>query len=132
MSGPWLSQRERNLRFLSLWKPILPFGETHGIEEHQAPGGKQRAQGGGNDGLWTRRKTKIRFPSAPTALGNRKKRDFHIPTAPTTKPVEKWKSKSRISTFPPARFPSSLNTKKTKKGGLEAGRFAPASRLILQ
>ena len=29
-----------------------------------------------------------------------------IPTVPTTKPVEKWKSKSRIPTFPPARIPS--------------------------
>src|SRR5436190_20272546 len=78
-------------------------------------GEEKRAQGGGNDGLWTRRKTKGRFPSASTALGNRKRRDSHIPTAPTTKPVEKWKSKSRISTFPPARFPLSQTNDKTKE-----------------
>jgi len=37
---------------------------------------------GGNDGRWTPRKTNGRFPPAPTALGNRQRRDFHIPTAP--------------------------------------------------
>jgi len=30
-------------------------------------------------------------------------RDFHIPSAPTT-PAGRWKSNSRIPTFPPARF----------------------------
>jgi hypothetical protein len=35
----------------------------------------------------------------PRALGNRC-RDFHIPAAPAATRVEKWKSKSRIPTFP--------------------------------
>lgn len=35
----------------------------------------------GNAGLWEARKTKLRFPSLPTTLGNRY--DSHIPTAPT-------------------------------------------------
>jgi hypothetical protein len=42
------------------------------------------------------------------------KRDSHIPTATTTTAVEKWKSKSRIPTFPP-RLPMDQNQ---KKGGL--------------
>jgi len=42
--------------------------------------------------------------------------------------MEKWKSKSRIPTFPSARFP----VFKPKKGGLAADRFAPAFRLILR
>jgi hypothetical protein len=126
-------QGERNLRFLSpLESPFFPSGRRNESEENDGGMAEERqAQGGGNDGLWTPRKTKSRFSSVPTALGNRTRRDFHIPTAPTTRPVEKWKSKGRISTFPPARFLFSSKPK-PKKGGLEAGRFAPASRLILQ
>jgi hypothetical protein len=52
--------------------------------------------GGGNDGPWTQRKTKSRFPSAPTALGNRKLRDSHIPTAAT----KQWKSGKPKAGFP--------------------------------
>ena len=44
--------------------------------------------------------------------------------------VEKWKAKNQASHFPTARV--SLSQKSTQKGGLEAGRFAPSSRLILQ
>jgi hypothetical protein len=35
-------------------------------------------------GYGKRGKPKTGFPSFPTALGNRKKRDSHIPTAPAT------------------------------------------------
>jgi hypothetical protein len=48
-------------------------------------------------------------------LGNlaNTRRDSHIPTAPTTRAMEKWKTKSRFSTFPPPRF-LSLKTKTQK------------------
>jgi len=39
------------------------------------------------------------FHRRPRALGNRW-RDSHIPAAPAITPVEKWKSKPRIPTFP--------------------------------
>jgi hypothetical protein len=51
-------------------------------------------------GYGKRGKPEAGFPSFPTALGNRKSGDSHIPTAPMTTAVEKWKSQSRISTFP--------------------------------
>ena len=51
------------------------------------------------------------FRRRPPALGNRC-RDSHIPAAPTTTAVEKWKSKSRIPTFPLAT--SLSNNSKTK------------------
>jgi len=74
-------------------------------------------------------KPKSGFPPRPRALGNRQRRA--IPTFPPPRRrsrLEKWKSKSRIPTFPPARFP----TFKPKKGGLAADRSAPAFRLILR
>jgi hypothetical protein len=40
----------------------------------------------------------------PRALGNRS-RDFHIPAAPATTAMGKWKSKRRDSHFPTATFP---------------------------
>jgi hypothetical protein len=43
-------------------------------------------------------KPKAGFPTAPTALGNRKERDSHIPTAATRS--EKWKTTSTFPTFP--------------------------------
>src|SRR5216683_3459975 len=76
-------------------------------------------QGCGNDGPWERRKTKSRFSSFPTALGNRKKRDFHIPTAPATA--------ARKSGNPKAGFPLSHrgfpSLTKLKKGGFPERRF---------
>ena len=39
------------------------------------------------------------FPRSPRALGNRS-RDFHIPAAPATTAMGKWKSESRIPTIP--------------------------------
>ena len=69
------------------------------------PGRRRRddVEGGGNAGPWTPRKTDSRFPSAPTALGNR----------------------CAIPTFPPPRrrFPFSDRNEKTPA----AGRFAPAA-----
>jgi hypothetical protein len=59
---------------------------------------------------WKERKTKGRFPSLPTALGNRC-RDSHIPTAPT----------------------GSLFISKTKpKGVLRVRSTSPQFRLILR
>jgi hypothetical protein len=68
-----------------------------------------RDKGGGNAGPWTRRETKTRFPTAPTALGNRNPR------------------------FPHSHRPDDEESAKTKKNGAPAAvRFAPAFRLILQ
>src|ERR1700685_2039863 len=72
---------------------------------------KTAKQGCGNDGPWKKRKTKGRFPSFPTALGNRKKRDSHIPTAPAT---AARKSGNPKAGFPLSRrgFPSLAKLKK--------------------
>src|ERR1022692_2652444 len=42
-------------------------------------------------------------PSFHEPLGNlaQRRRDSHIPTAPTTRRMEKWKINSRFPTFPP-------------------------------
>ena len=65
-------------------------------------------------GCWTVRKTKPRFPSLPTALGNRCC-DSHIPTAATSQ----WKSgkaKIRLSHFPTVLLvPFSTKTKTRKE-----------------
>ncbi len=71
--------------------------------------------GRGNAGLWTRRKTKNRFPSAPTALGNRKRRDSHISTASMTVVPQTQKPKTK--------------TEERRPGKL--GNLIPLSRLIL-
>ena len=47
----------------------------------------------------------------PRALGNRC-RDFHIPAAPATTAMGKWKSKSRIPTFPQRLIPSQIKKRK--------------------
>ena len=74
-------------------------------------------------------KPKAGFPPRPRALGNRQRQAIHTFPPPRRRGrMEKWKSKSRIPTFPPARFPIF----KPKKGGLAADRFAPAFRLILR
>src|SRR5947209_7892453 len=80
----------------------------------------------GNDGLWKTRKTKTRFPSLPTALGNRS-RDSHIPTAPARR--GKVENVNHVSHFPACCL---ISTKKSQKEALAADRFAPAFRLILQ
>ena len=49
----------------------------------------------------------------PRALGNRRS-DFHIPAAPATTAMGKWKSKSRIPHFPTATSLSQSNQSKTK------------------
>src|SRR5450755_659281 len=58
----------------------------------------RETEGCGNDGLWTPRKTKGRFSSAPTALGNRKQRDSHIPTAAARR--GKVENQKQVSHFP--------------------------------
>src|SRR5579885_2663656 len=57
--------------------------------------------GGGNDGLWTRRETKSRFSSAPTSPWKSPKAgDSHIPTATTTRPDGKVEIQEQDSHFP--------------------------------
>lgn len=63
----------------------------HVVGRYTAPGQaltvapKPRARRRGNDAPWKPWKTqKPEFPTVPTALGNPPRRDFHIPTAPTT------------------------------------------------
>jgi hypothetical protein len=78
---------------------------------------------------------KAGFPRFPPPLGNLAKggRDSHIPTAPATRRMEKWKTKNRFSTFPP---PSSLSLKKktTARGGLRPPRAGcrPRAGLLVQ
>jgi hypothetical protein len=52
-----------------------------------------------------RGKPKAGFPSLPTALGNRNC-DSHIPATPAAAAMGKWKSKTRIPTFPQLSNPS--------------------------
>src|SRR5437868_323150 len=73
-------------------------------------------------------KPKAGFPPRPRALGNRQTRDFHIPTAPTTRPAGKVEIQKQDS-----HFPTGPNIYiETKKGGLATDRFADAFRLILR
>jgi hypothetical protein len=58
-------------------------------------------KGGGNAGLWTRRKTKGRFSSAPTSPWKSPKAGgSHIPTASTTKPDGKVEIQKQDFHFP--------------------------------
>src|SRR5574341_582048 len=74
----------------------------------------------GQRGLWKcrgcgkRGKPKAGFPLFPRAPWKSRK-GSEIPTAPTTTAVEKWKSKSRISTFPPR---LAISQKVKKRGRL--------------
>jgi hypothetical protein len=79
-------------------------------------------EGRGNDGPWTPWKTESRFSTAPTALGNRQRRDFHIPTAPT----KRWKSGKPKAGFPLSHRTTIPLLNRNQKGGLVADRFAPA------
>jgi hypothetical protein len=45
------------------------------------------------------------------------RRDSHIPTAPATKAMEKWKTKSRFSTFPPPRGYIGKTNEKPRRAG---------------
>jgi len=66
----------------------------------------------GNAGLWTARKTKNRFPIAAHKPLEIACHDFHIPAAPATTAVGKWKSKSRIPTFPQRFHVHQINQKR--------------------
>jgi hypothetical protein len=73
-------------------------------------------EGCGNDGLWAAEENQKQvFLRCPRALGNRW-RDSHIPAAPATTAMEKWKSKSRISTFPRRLSPTQTIKKSKPKG----------------
>src|SRR5579863_8452910 len=80
--------------------------------------GRREGKDCGNDGPWTPRKTKGRFSSAPTVRGNRKKRDFHIPTVPAGR--GKVENEKHVSHFPAC----CLYVQNRKEPG---GRFAPPS-----
>ena len=67
-----------------------PRRQAAAPEIHRQPGPERR----GNDGRWKARKTKRRFPSLPTALGNR----------------------CAIPTFPPRRLVVPLSTQNKPKG----------------
>lgn len=67
---------------------------------------------GGNAGRWTPRKTNGRFPSAPTALGNRRA----IPTFPPSRRSRgKVESQRQASHFPTARFAFTQNRKEARR-----------------
>ena len=68
-------------------------GQTEALRQSSARNGAHE-DGCGNDGLWTPRKTKTRFPSAPTAFANR----YAIPTFP--QPRRQWKSGKPKPAFP--------------------------------
>jgi hypothetical protein len=66
-------------------------------------------ESGGNDGAVESEESQEQaFHSSHKPLGNPTKsgRDFHIPTAPATKLMEKCKTKNRFYTFPQQRMPS--------------------------
>jgi hypothetical protein len=72
-------------------------------------------------------KPKAGFPPRPQSL---EIANSAIPTFPQPRRgAGKWKTKSTFSTFPLTVF---AFVKQEKKGGLAAGRFAPAFRLILR
>ena len=65
-------------------------------------------------GLWKAWKTKKRFstlPTSPLEILAKKRRDFHIPTAPTTRAVEKMENQKQVFHFPTATIPSCCRTK---------------------
>jgi hypothetical protein len=66
-------------------------------------------------------KPKTGFPPRPTAFGNRKQRDSHIPTAATRS--GKVENENHVSHFPAHGF---VFVSKNQKGGPAADRFAPA------
>src|SRR5436190_18024313 len=68
-----------------------------------------------------------RFPSAPTALGNRKLRDSHIPTAAT----KQWKSGKPKAGFPLSHCLRFSLYSQIQKGGL-AAELRSFSRLIVR
>src|SRR4030088_2490792 len=71
-------------------RPCSHSGDRHGVIPVPTDRGKAeersqtdlRPESRGNDGPWKAWKTKSRFSTLPTALGNRWS-DFHIPTAST-------------------------------------------------
>jgi hypothetical protein len=94
--------------------------KTKVVCRHPAEGAADGVKnGGGNDGWWTSRKTKSRFSSTPTALGNRNCAS-HIPTAATSH--GKVESQNQASHFPTA---YGFIYWQFKKGGPEAELRSP-------
>jgi hypothetical protein len=85
-----------------------------------------RVKGRGNAGLWTPRKTKGGFSTAPTGPW-KSLRDSHIPTAPAGR--GKVENQKQVSHFPTCCLYSQNEDSERRPG---SGRFAPAFRLILQ
>src|ERR1035438_5728584 len=98
--------RKSRPRTWSVWPmpkvTLKPRGASKKPNEKclQNSGGRKAREtdGCGNDGPWTPRKTKGRFSSAPTALGNRTQRDSHISTAPARR--GKVENQKQVSHFP--------------------------------
>src|SRR5438270_13790760 len=105
----WRNWRRRNPTLRRRWKcsepreSCWPFAASNAAHD-------ENQEGRGNDGLWEGRKTESRFPSLPTALGNR----------------------CAISTFPPPRRLFPFFKTKPKKGDRAADRCASAFRLIVR
>src|SRR5271169_3850217 len=77
----------------------------------------QRKESCGNGGSVERVESQRRaFHPFHEPLGNlaKKRRDSHIPTAPATRRMEKWKTKTRFPTFPP---PRNLSFSQAKQQG---------------
>ncbi len=85
---------------------VPPPGQSRWMDGFQLKGNAAR-EDGGNAGPWTPRKTNSRFPSAPTALGNRDA----IPTFPPPRPQPslvrlgtETGPRRRVATLPPPRL----------------------------
>ena len=76
-----------------------------------------------------RGKPKAGFPLFPQSLGNLAKgrRDSHISTAPATRRMGKWKTKTRFPTFPPPSL-SPQKRKRRSRAGFALRPAAGASR----
>src|ERR1700688_1925959 len=86
-------------------------GQSETVRHVHAEEKRMTGRACGNDGLWTVRKTKSRFSLTahePLEIANRAISTFPQPRLANA--MEKWKSKSRIPTFP-RRFPLSQKPK---------------------
>src|SRR5712691_2840658 len=112
-TSPWISSenRPRRNRIPELQPRCRKPNASCSLACITSAAHEENREGCGNEGLWKARKTKPRFPSLPTALGNRC-RDSHIPTAPTRR--GKVENERHVSHFPACCL---ISTKNNQKGG---------------